>query len=80
MHNTVLKYFMFLILDKSISVLMLFYKVLFNKLGAFTALRFTVTGAPPAAKRTRILPMTQHTNNIWNEGKFLPLFTDHRRC
>jgi hypothetical protein len=24
--------------------------------------------------------MTQHADNIWNEGKFLPLFTDHRRC
>jgi hypothetical protein len=28
----------------------------------------------------RILPMTQHADNIWNKGKFLPLFTDHRRC
>jgi hypothetical protein len=26
------------------------------------------------------LPMTQHADNIWNEGKLLPLFTDHRRC
>jgi hypothetical protein len=24
--------------------------------------------------------MSQHADNIWNEGKFLPLFTDHRRC
>jgi hypothetical protein len=24
--------------------------------------------------------MTKHVDNIWNEGKFLPLFTDHRRC
>jgi hypothetical protein len=26
----------------------------------------------------RILPMTQHADNIKNDGKFLPLFTDHR--
>jgi hypothetical protein len=51
----------------------------FNKIDAFTALRFTTTGAPPAAKRTRILPMIQHADNIWNEGKFVPLFTDHRK-
>jgi hypothetical protein len=31
---------------------------------AFTALRFTATGAPSAAKRTRILPMTQNAYNI----------------
>jgi hypothetical protein len=37
----------------------------------FTALRFTATGASPAPKRMRILSMTQHDNNIWNEGKFL---------
>jgi hypothetical protein len=43
------------------------------------ALRFA-TGASLAAKRTGILPVTQHAGNIWNEGKFLPLFTDHRRC
>jgi hypothetical protein len=43
--------------------------VVFNKLHAFTALRFTATGAPPAAKRTRILPLTPHADNIWNEGK-----------
>jgi hypothetical protein len=38
----------------------------------------------PAHSRPRsprkILPMTQHAENIWNEGKILPLFTDHRRC
>jgi hypothetical protein len=22
----------------------------------------------------------QHADNIWNEGKFLPLFTDNRKC
>jgi hypothetical protein len=36
----------------------------FNGLDAFTALRFTATGAPPAAKCTRILPTTQHADNI----------------
>jgi hypothetical protein len=45
----------------------------FNKLDTFKALRFTATGAPHAMKRTRILPMT-------HKGKFLPLFTDHRKC
>jgi hypothetical protein len=49
----------------------------FNKLDAFTALRFTVTGAPPAGKFTRNLLTTQHAGNIWT---FLPLFTDHRWC
>jgi hypothetical protein len=39
-----------------------------------------VHGPPPAVERTRILPMTQHADNIWNEVKFLPLFTSHRRC
>jgi hypothetical protein len=34
-----------------------------------TALSFTVTGAPLAAKRTRILPLIQHADKIWNEGK-----------
>jgi hypothetical protein len=56
------------------------YRVFLNKIDAFTALLFTAAGAPPAAKGTRILPMTQHADNIWNEGTFLPLFTDHRRC
>jgi hypothetical protein len=51
----------------------------FNKLDTFTALRFTATDALPVAKRLRILPMKQHADNIWNEGKFLPLFTDNRR-
>jgi hypothetical protein len=50
-----------------------------NKLDAFTALRFRGTGVPLAAERMRILPMTQHADNIWNEGKFLALFTDHKR-
>jgi hypothetical protein len=50
--------------------------VFFNKFDAFTALRLNATGAQPAAKLTRILPMTQHADNILNEGKFLPLFTD----
>jgi hypothetical protein len=44
----------------------------FNKIDAFTTLRITATGAQPAAKRTRILPMNLHADNIWNEGKFLP--------
>jgi hypothetical protein len=52
----------------------------FNKLDAFTALRFMGTGAPLAAERMRILPMTHHFDNISNEGKFLPLFTDCRSC
>jgi hypothetical protein len=42
----------------------------FNELDAFTAPRFTATGEPPAAERTRILPKTQHADNILNEGKF----------
>jgi hypothetical protein len=56
------------------------YRVVSNELDAFTDPRFTATGEPPAAERTRILPMTQQADNICNEGKFLPLFTDHRRC
>jgi hypothetical protein len=36
------------------------YRDDFNELDAFTALRFTATRASPAAKRTRILRMTQH--------------------
>jgi hypothetical protein len=56
------------------------YREIFNQLDAFTALRFTGTGALLAVERMRILPMTQHADNIWNEGKFLPLFTDHRKC
>jgi hypothetical protein len=54
--------------------------VFFNKLDAFMALRFTATGASPAAERTRILPMTQHADKVRNEVNFLPLFTEHRRC
>jgi hypothetical protein len=34
----------------------------------FTALRFTATGESPAAKRPRILSMTQHADNIWMKG------------
>jgi hypothetical protein len=56
------------------------YRVVFNELDAFTAPRFTATCPPPAAERMRILPVTQHADNIWNEGKFLPLFRNHRRC
>jgi hypothetical protein len=44
----------------------------FNELDTFMALRFTATGPPPAVERTGNLPMTQHADNIWNEGKFLP--------
>jgi hypothetical protein len=55
---------------------MMMYRVFFNKRDMIMALRFTMTIAPLAMKRT--LPMTQRANNIWNEGKFLPLFTDHR--
>jgi hypothetical protein len=45
------------------------YRVVFNKIDAFMALCITAAGAPPAAERTQILPMTQHADNIWNEGK-----------
>jgi hypothetical protein len=54
------------------------YRVVYNELAAFTAPRFTATGPPPAVERTRILPMTQHAGNVWNDGKFL--ITNHRRC
>jgi hypothetical protein len=54
------------------------YRVIFNKSDAFTARRFTVTGALQAAKSTRISQITQHTDNLWNEGKFLPLVPNHR--
>jgi hypothetical protein len=47
----------------------LFIQGVFNKTDAFTALRFTTTGAPPPAKSTQILPMAKHADNIWNEGK-----------
>jgi hypothetical protein len=50
------------------------------ELDVFTALRFKGTGAPLAEEHMLIFPMTQHADNIWNEGKFLLLFTDHRRC
>jgi hypothetical protein len=56
------------------------YRVISNKVDKFTALRCTATSALLAAKHMQILPMTQLANNIWNEGKVLPLFTDHRRC
>jgi hypothetical protein len=52
----------------------------FNELDVFTSLHFTATRALPAAKQMQIFPTTQHADNIWNEGKFLRLFTDHRRC
>jgi hypothetical protein len=45
------------------------YREVFNQLDAFTALRFTGTGALLAAERMRILPMTQHADNIWNEER-----------
>jgi hypothetical protein len=54
--------------------------VAFNELDALTAPSFTATGPPPAAERTRILPMTQNADNIWNKGMFFPLFINHRRC
>jgi hypothetical protein len=56
------------------------YSVFFNELDMLMALHFTATGTPLATKRVRILLITQHADNIWNEGGFLPLFTDHRRC
>jgi hypothetical protein len=56
------------------------YREVFNQLDVFTALHFMGTRALLAAERMPILPMAQHADNIWNEGKFLPLFTDHRRC
>jgi hypothetical protein len=56
------------------------YRMFFSKLDAFTALRFKGTGAPLAAKGMGILPMIQHVDNIWNKGKFFPLFTDNRIC
>jgi hypothetical protein len=36
------------------------YRDIFKAIDEFTALRFIATGASPAAKRTRILSMTQH--------------------
>jgi hypothetical protein len=47
---------------------------------AFTALRLTGNGAPLFVGHMRKFPMTQRADNIWNEGKFLPLFTDLSRC
>jgi hypothetical protein len=47
------------------------YRVLFSKFDAFTALSFTGTGAPLAAKHMRIMPITF--------GMKGGLFTDHRR-
>jgi hypothetical protein len=70
----------FCVLDVELNIITIYTECFFNKLDAFTALRFTGTGSPLAAGRMRILPMTQHADNIWNEGKFLPSFTDHRRC
>lgn len=39
---------------------MALYRDIFNAVDKFMALRFTVTGPLLAAKRTQILPMTQH--------------------
>jgi hypothetical protein len=61
--------------DASVAVKSRAVNWVFNKLDAFTALLFTATGAPPPAKRTRILPLTQHSDNIWNE-EILPFLTD----
>jgi hypothetical protein len=36
------------------------YREFFNFVDRFTALRFTATDAPLAARRIRILPMNQH--------------------
>jgi hypothetical protein len=36
------------------------YRDIFKAIDEFTALHFTVTGASPAAKCTRILPVTQY--------------------
>jgi hypothetical protein len=36
------------------------YREDFYSLDEFMALHFTATGAPPAARRMRILPMNQH--------------------
>jgi hypothetical protein len=36
------------------------YMEVFKAVDVFTALRFTASGASPAAKRSRILSMTQH--------------------
>jgi hypothetical protein len=75
-HDHILQNYMFLEISGWIGLVQCF----FNKIDAFMALRFIATGAPPAVKGTRILPMIQHADNIWNEGKFLPLFTNYRRC
>jgi hypothetical protein len=56
------------------------YTVVFNELYAFIAPRFIAIGELLAGKYTQILPMTQDADNIWNEGKFLPLSTNHSRC
>jgi hypothetical protein len=43
------------------------YREGFNQLDAFTSLRFTGTGALLAAERVRILPMTQHADNLCSQ-------------
>jgi hypothetical protein len=49
-HNIAPQYFMFLILDKSISLLSCYStECPFNKFEALKTLRFTATAAPPAA-------------------------------
>jgi hypothetical protein len=47
------------------------YRGIFTAIDEFTALRFTATGAQPAAKLTRNLPMTAFltADNVWKEGK-----------
>jgi hypothetical protein len=36
------------------------YKDILKSIDELTAMRFTATAAPPAAKRMRILPMNHH--------------------
>jgi hypothetical protein len=43
----------------------------FDEVHAFTALRFTATGASLAAKRTQILMMTQHAFGMKGSFTFL---------
>jgi hypothetical protein len=48
------------------------YREVLTFVDQFIALRFTATGAPPAARCIRILLMA---NNVWNQGKLLTLWT-----
>jgi hypothetical protein len=43
------------------------YREVLTFVDRFTALCFTATGAPPAAKRIRILPMNQLADNVRNQ-------------